>query len=215
MIKTYVKPIADWKRKYAFLPKLRIGAQIKDPTTKKVVGIEVTKIWLSSYWRKLTINQNRQVTEVILTDEEYFTQEYLPKLKQLIYIRIQDEPEFGEKVIEKAFALSTLGKTPEEFYMYLYKETPEKYWKTAFAKALSATGFVTSRSPYTVEQITTAAYNYYIIDKPFTDAANSAPFPLSLYFTTGIAKGLLKLKETSSDEAGLVTTWSILPKGVN
>lgn len=162
MLSTKIKPLNVFKRKFSLLPKHRYGTNaIKDPLTKEVVGIEVTRFWLNHYWTKYVLNPQRQIVEVILTDDEYFSQNFAPKLLKYLYVRYDNiEQVMNVELQEKAKLFCAKGMSPEDFYTILCEESPADYWKKKFTQYASGTILRVS-TPYSGLQLANAAYTYF------------------------------------------------------
>lgn len=163
MINTKVKPLNVFKRKFALLKKTRYGNQgIKDPVTREVTGIDVTIIWLEHYWSKLVLNAQRQITEVVLTDDEYFIQVFAPKLNNYLQVRYSEMPatDLTVEMQEKAKLFSRKGISPFDFYTAIYDETPAEFWKKKFAHYASSL-ILKVAQPYNSFELAQAAYDYF------------------------------------------------------
>lgn len=73
MITTILTPIGSWKRKFAWLPVYR---EEQPEVIRGVKHTKRTKIWFEHYWEMQITNQRREITTIIQTSDQRFSEFY-------------------------------------------------------------------------------------------------------------------------------------------
>lgn len=109
MIKTILTPIGSWKRKFAALPVYR---EEQPEVINGVKHTKRTKIWLEHYWEMQITNQRREITTIIQTSDQRFS-EFVAEVNGLLNFKY-DVAVFSmtDSTMDMARRLFNKGRTP-------------------------------------------------------------------------------------------------------